>query len=285
MACHPERGEGPRAYAHYLTATLALRVDSPQGACYLCPPMAAAGLRLAPAMVLAQAAAASDVSLFAAFLRSGAMAKFVFGLLAVLSLVSWTIMIGKSVRLRRAAAHGRHFLEVFRGSQRFSEVNASAARLAASPLVPIFQAGYVEIDAQVKAAREGARTAEPLYRIKSLAAIERSLRRALGVEIHALARGNTFLATTAAASPFIGLFGTVWGIMVAFRDIGLSGSTSLVAVAPGIAEALVNTAAGLVVAIPALAGYNYFSHRLRDFRLESEDFILDFINLAERNFT
>ena len=94
-----------------------------------------------------------------------------------------------------------------------------------------------------------------------------------------------FLATTAAASPFIGLFGTVWGIMVAFRDIGVTGSTSLVAVAPGIAEALINTALGLGAAIPALMGYNFFANRLRELRSQMTDFILEFINLAERNFT
>ena len=94
-----------------------------------------------------------------------------------------------------------------------------------------------------------------------------------------------FLATTAAATPFIGLFGTVWGIMVAFGDIGLTGSTSLAVVAPGIAEALVNTAAGLAAAIPALVGYNYFGTRLRALRAEMEDFILEFMNLSERNFT
>ena len=89
----------------------------------------------------------------------------------------------------------------------------------------------------------------------------------------------------AAAGPFIGLFGTVWGIMVAFQDIGVTGSTSLVAVAPGIAEALINTALGLVAAIPALLAYNYFASRLRQFRAELDDFTLEFMNLAERNFT
>ncbi len=99
-----------------------------------------------------------------------------------------------------------------------------------------------------------------------------------------LSRGTGLLATTAAASPFIGLFGTVWGIMVAFQDIGASGSTSLVAVAPGIAEALVNTALGLGAAIPALMGYNYFANRIREFRTQMTDFTLEFLNLAERNF-
>jgi biopolymer transport protein TolQ len=222
------------------------------------------------------------------FLSTGPVGKGVFALLAVFSIVSWAIMLGKYFQLTRSARHTRQFLDIFRRSRKFSEVNAATSRHVASPLVGLFQAGYVEIDAQVKARREeesgGGGTASR-YRIKSLLGVERSLRRALAVELHLLARGTSFLATTAAASPFIGLFGTVWGIMVAFNDIGATGSTSIVAVAPGIAEALINTAAGLGAAIPALVGYNYFGTRLRGLRAEMDDFILEFMNLTERNFT
>lgn len=223
--------------------------------------------------------------IFELFLRGGAMGKFVFAVLLLLSLGSWAIMVGKYFQFRRARRQSREFLDVFRRSSRFGEVNREAESLTASPLVGLFQAGYVEIDSQVRSARQAEGSEAVLYRIKSLQSIERSLRRGLGVELQALGKGNSFLATTAAASPFIGLFGTVWGIMVAFRDIGVTGSTSLVAVAPGIAEALVNTAAGLAAAIPALMGYNYYIQGLRQFRAEMEDFILDFLNLAERNFT
>jgi biopolymer transport protein TolQ len=107
----------------------------------------------------------------------------------------------------------------------------------------------------------------------------------VSVELAGVARWTPFLATTAASTPFIGLFGTVWGIMVAFRDIGMTGSTSLVAVSPGIAEALINTAAGLAAAIPALIGYNYFAARIRGLRARMEDFVQEFLNMAERNFT
>ena len=219
------------------------------------------------------------------FLHAGPMAWIVAGVLVLLSLGSWAIMIGKYFHFRRAAHQSEEFLDQFRSSQRFSEVNAAAAKLPASPLVGIFQAGYVEIDAQVKAARQAGGDEPAGYRIRSLAGLERSLRRAVGAELALLSRKAGFLATTAAASPFIGLFGTVWGIMVAFQDIGVSGSTSLVAVAPGIAEALINTALGLGAAIPALMGYNFFSSRLRAFRHEMEDFVLEMVNLAERNFT
>ncbi len=239
---------------------------------------------LAP-LFIAQIPAETGPGMLELFLQTGAMAKFVLGVLAVLSIVSWSIMVGKWVQFRRATRHGQQFLDVFRRSQRFSEVNAATSRLHSSPLVGLFQAGYVEIDAQVKAASAGGGAGSGSYRIRSMEGLHRSLRRALGVERLVLSRGTGFLATTAAASPFIGLFGTVWGIMIAFRDIGLTGSTSLVTVAPGIAEALINTAAGLAAAIPALMGYNFFSHRIRQLAIEMEDFILEFLNLAERNFT
>jgi biopolymer transport protein TolQ len=188
--------------------------------------------------------------------------------------------------VRRAARQSREFLEAFHRSHRFSEVNALANRLRFSPLVGVFQAGYAEIDSQIKSAQEVETAGERRgYRITSLAALERTLERAAGVELRNVARWTPFLATTASASPFIGLFGTVWGIMVAFRDIGSTGSTSIVSVAPGIAEALINTAAGLGAAIPALVAYNYFAHSGRQLRARIEDFVMEFLNLAERNFT
>lgn len=218
------------------------------------------------------------------FLGGGLMGKFVLLVLAVFSLLSWAVMLAKAVQYRRADAQSERFVEIFRKSRRFSEVSAAAGRLGASPMVGIFQTGYAEIDSQIKAG-EGEPEGSKRYRIRSLPALERSLQRAVHVELQGFSRWTALLATTAAATPFIGLFGTVWGIMVAFRDIGLTGSTSLVVVAPGIAEALVNTAAGLAVAIPALIGYNYFANRLRRTRMKMEDFAMEFLNLSERNFT
>lgn len=239
-------------------------------------------------IALAQAGTPGARGLVDAFAEAGPVAKLILALLALLSLLSWAILIAKLVQLRRADAQSERFLEVFRRSSRFSEVNAQAGRLHASPLVGIFQAGYAEIDAQIKHARDlapGGGSEGQDYRITSLTALERSLARAVSVEVQAVSRWTPFLATTAASAPFIGLFGTVWGIMVAFSDIGASGSTSLVTVAPGIAEALVNTAAGLGAAIPALIGYNYFANRTRRLRARMDDFTLELMNLAERNFT
>jgi len=168
-------------------------------------------------------------------------------------------------------------------------VNTFAGELADTPLTTLFKAGYAELDAQVKANRadEAPSTSGGAGKllIKNISGIERALERAIGVEMSRLTRHMTFLATTAAACPFIGLFGTVWGIMQSFRAIGQTGSTSIAAVAPGISEALINTAAGLAAAIPALIFYNYFMGKVREQRAGMEDFSLEFINLAERNFT
>ncbi|MEE2776275.1 MAG: MotA/TolQ/ExbB proton channel family protein [Acidobacteriota bacterium] len=234
-------------------------------------------------LALMQAAPAEGQGLWDLFLQAGAVDKFVLFLLAAFSLVSWAIIISKALQYRKAGAQTEQFLDVFRTSNRFSEVNAAAGNHSASPVVGLFQAGYVEIDAQVKAAQSPEDSAA--YRIRSMGGVERTLRRALGVELQVLTRYNQFLATTAAAAPFIGLFGTVWGIMQAFSDIGVTGSTSITAVAPGIAGALINTAAGLAAAIPALIGYNSLSGRVRVMRTEMEDFVMEFMNLAERNFT
>jgi biopolymer transport protein TolQ len=220
--------------------------------------------------------------IFETFMLAGPMAKLVLAILAVFSIVSWAIIIAKALQLRRADAHSARFLEHFHRAKRFSEVSAVAGKLHASPLVGVFQSGYAEIDAQIKS--EGSVEGGG-YKIRSVTALERALQRAIHQELAELGRWSPFLATTAAATPFIGLFGTVWGIMVAFQDIGVTGSTSIVVVAPGIAEALVNTAAGLAAAIPALVGYNYFAARLRRLREKMEDFALEMLNLAERNFT
>jgi biopolymer transport protein TolQ len=230
--------------------------------------------------------AAPGQGLFDFFAESGPIAKAILGILAVFSLISWAVILGKAYQIRRASRQSREFLEAFHRSHRFSEVNALANRLRHSPLVGVFQAGYAEIDSQIKSGQESEPAAERrTYRITSLRALERTLERAAGIELRNVARWTPFLATTASASPFIGLFGTVWGIMVAFRDIGATGSTSIVSVAPGSAEALINTAAGLGAAIPALIGYNYFAHSNRQLRARIEDFVMEFLNLAERNFT
>ena len=231
-------------------------------------------------------------SLITFFRETGPLAKAVLGLLLFFSLVSWLIIFAKYIRLKRIQGQSRRFLDFFRKSKRFSEVNTISSQLTETPLTTLFKSGYAELDAQIKAARSDdpsgpatASTGSTRLVIKNISGIERALERAAGAEVSRLTRWLTFLATTASACPFIGLFGTVWGIMGAFNAIGVSGSTSIVAVAPGISEALINTAAGLAAAIPALVAYNYFMGQIRQMRATMDDFSLEFLNLAERNFT
>jgi biopolymer transport protein TolQ len=219
------------------------------------------------------------------FLNAGPTAKAVLVVLAFFSLVSWAIIIGKIWSFSRAGASSRAFLAHFRKSRKFADVLGICDKCEPSPLVGIFRAGYAELDQQVKDGREVAPADTGRLFVKSLASIERALERAAGVETTRLTRGLSFLATTASATPFIGLFGTVMGILISFSQIASKGSTSIVVVAPGIAEALINTAAGLVAAVPALIAYNNFNARVRAARSEMRDFALEFMNLAERHFT
>ena len=161
--------------------------------------------------------------------------------------------------------------------------------LGASPLVGLFQSGYTELTAQLRAQAppEAANPQGAAGRptLKSLTSVDRSLLRASGIEVNKLERRLPLLATTASVAPFIGLFGTVVGIMMAFQGIGQTGSTNLGVVAPGIADALVATAAGLVAAIPAVVAYNHLSNRVKLYASEMDDFAMEFLNIAERNFT
>ena len=225
--------------------------------------------------------------------HSNWLTKTVLLVLLLFSAVSWGIILSKTWQYRRAERNSSTFLQVFRKSTKFSEVQAICSSVMASPLVGIFQSGYAELNLQLRQARPDgdpqphlrpqAVTVRPT--LKSLDAVDRALLRATTVEVGKLERRVPFLATTASITPFIGLFGTVWGIMAAFQNIGAQGSTSLSVVAPGIAEALVATAGGLFAAVPAVYFYNHFTNRVRELAAEMDDFSLEFLNIAERNFT
>jgi biopolymer transport protein TolQ len=212
-------------------------------------------------------------------------------LLVFFSVASWAIILQKLWMFRVLDSETARFLEVFRSSSKFSEVQAVCQTLSTTPLVGVFQAGYAEMNAQFRVtSRAGSASINPggafaRPTLKSLDGVDRALIRAGTNEITKLEHRMTFLATTAGVTPFIGLFGTVVGIMIAFQRIGASGSTNLAIVAPGISEALVATAAGLFAAIPALVFYNHFTHRVKDLSATMDDFALEFLNIAERNFT
>ena len=191
---------------------------------------------------LAQSSTAFSGGPLGALSHTSGTAKAVLVVLVIFSLLSWAIIIYKGVALRRAYTHSQIFLQVFRKSSKFSEVNSVCLQLKASPLVGVFQAGYLEVNQQVRGGSQGATTPTARPTVKSLDSLSRALARAATVEATRLERRVSFLATTATVTPFIGLFGTVWGIMNAFEAIGQTGSANLAMVAPGISEALIATA-------------------------------------------
>ena len=227
--------------------------------------------------------------------NSSYVARGVLLILGALSIYSWSIILHKWWTFRRAERQSTNFLDVFRRSNKFSEVQAVCRSLEQSPLVGLFQAGYAELTAQLRQTPlapghlpNGVAhppEAPPRPTLRSLAAVDRSLMRASVVEVNKLERRIPVLATTASISPFVGLFGTVWGIMIAFLGISQTGSTNLSAVGPGIAEALITTAVGLATAVPAVMFYNHFSNRVKLIASEMDDFSMEFLNIAERNFT
>ncbi len=202
---------------------------------------------------------------------SGLVVQGVLLLLILVSVFSWAIIISKALQLRRVRKENEEFSDLFWETKNLSRLDDSSRRFAASPLVGIFLGGYRELSSLV---REGRAT-------EDLPTVSSAMQRA-GIEESArLERGVTFLATTASAAPFIGLFGTVWGIMNAFQGLAYAKSTTIQAVAPGISEALVATAVGLAAAIPAAVGFNYFTAAIRQIRQSMDSFKDEFLNVAK----
>jgi len=214
------------------------------------------------------------------FLRLILEASFIVQLVIIVlvffSIFSWAVIIFKRKTLKKASSHSVKFLSVFRRSRNLGDVNEAARKYQASPLASLFQSGFKELSYLTKANPPTSLTPARLERIN------RALVKAANKEVSKLESMMSFLATTGSVTPFIGLFGTVWGIMDSFQRIGIVRSASLVTVAPGIAEALIATAAGLFAAVPAVIAYNYYLHRIKDKITEMEDFTLEFLNIAER---
>jgi biopolymer transport protein TolQ len=212
--------------------------------------------------------------------NTGLVARIVLFLLLVFSVFSWAIIFHKHRSFKAARRDSREFLKIFRQSKKLSDIRASCKTLKASPLVEVFLAGYREIENQAVA---GENPGKP--RIRSLDSVHRALQIAASAELTRMEQSLSWLATTGSVTPFIGLFGTVWGIIDAFRGLGTAGTASLRSVAPGISEALVTTAAGLFAAIPAVVAYNQFVQRIKEFGALLDDFALEFLNMTERHFT
>ncbi|MEM9074576.1 MAG: protein TolQ [Myxococcota bacterium] len=217
-------------------------------------------------------------------LEASWVVQSVMVILILMALVCWFIMGAKLVRLAQASGRSRRFLDTFWGgdegpnwtTERLESLYAQVGGFEGSPIASVFRAGYVEL-ARVM----GAASATDLGDIEN---VERALRRTATTEMTAIEAMLPFLATTGATAPFIGLFGTVWGILVAFHNMGSLARASLDVVAPGIAEALIATAIGLLAAIPAVMAYNYFVRRIQVLESELQTFSNDYLNIVRRHF-
>ena len=205
--------------------------------------------------------------------QTGPVAKVVLLILLVFSLFSWAIIVAKWGRFRRARVQSGRFLRAFRKAMRLQDMAAVAEQFKPSPLVSVFEGAYVEYRRQV---------GNPTAMVKNPVAVERAAQIASSEELTRLERRLPWLATTGAVTPFIGLFGTVWGIIDAFHGLGTAGAATLRAVAPGISEALITTAAGLFAAIPAVIAYNQFGSTIREFGARMDDFTMELLNAVER---
>ncbi len=231
-------------------------------------------------MFLAIAVDNQGTNLWEVALHGGTVSKVVLLLLATFSIISWVIILQKVVLMGRSRRITEKFRADFRKTTDWRDLKQAGIAYKLSPLLGLFSAGYTEVTYQLKSSLGAGRAL-----IKSMEAVERSLQRSSVVEMGRMEHYLGILATIAAVSPFVGLFGTVWGIIDAFRGIGATGNASLATVAVPISEALVATAMGLVAAIPALMAYNFFQGQMKQWQTELDDFALEFISLSERNFT
>ena len=237
--------------------------------------------------LLLQAGGGDRLDIIPLILNASPVVKGVMGLLITMSVACWFVIGSKSIYLANAAHRSMRFQEMFWKTGRLDEIWRATEAASPSPVSEVFRAGYTELAKlqrrrQEQAAEPAGAGAEDF--LGDIESIQRALDRARTTAITEMESRVPLLGTTASAGPFIGLFGTVWGIMNSFRNIGAKGAANLATVAPGIAEALVATAIGLVAAIPAVMAYNYFSRRIRVISSEMETFSSDFLNIVRRRF-
>lgn len=216
----------------------------------------------------------STSNVIAMMMSAGPVVKAVLVVLLLFSMVSWAIVISKGIQLRRASRNSFDFLDNFWKSRSLAALYAEVGGYSNAPIAQMFKVGYQELGRVHKARLEQRAAMEN---------VQRALRRSGTAESTRMFKYLPFLATCGNATPFIGLFGTVWGIMDSFHQIGLAGSANLATVAPGISEALVATAVGLAAAIPAVIFFNYYSSWIREIESEMSNFSTDFVNILERD--
>jgi biopolymer transport protein TolQ len=210
--------------------------------------------------------------------QTGWVARIVLLILLGFSLFSWAIIFQKYRRFRAIEQQTHQFLQLFRAVERLPSPKSFGTATATSPLAAIYTAGYQELESQLASANPHG------GKLKSLNAVAVSMQLASAEQVRRLERYMPWLATTGSVTPFIGLFGTVWGVMDAFSGLGEAGAASLRAVAPGIAEALVATAAGLFTAIPAVIAYNHYLHHIRELAARMDNFMAEFLAAIEKTY-
>ena len=248
-------------------------------------PMLPSPLALAPAALgLPLAAAGESLDYLEIVRNSGPVGMTVLALLLGASAVCWAIIAKKWMQIRRAQDQSVKFLETFWQSKRLDAIYQAAESLTASPISQVFRAGYVELSKVTAQAKENGEAGGMHDELGGIENVERALKRAAASEVTHLEGQIPFLGTTASAAPFVGLFGTVWGIMRAFHEIYRMGNANLATVARPISEALIATAVGLFAAIPAVVAYNYFVSKIRILDSEMTNFSNDFLNIVRRHF-
>ncbi len=220
-----------------------------------------------------QSVDSQPISIVELILRASLTAKIVLLILLIFSLYSWAVTFNKFLSFKKAEAATTAFLESFRSRTKLSDVYLSAESSRTSPVARVFLAGYQEITSQLEAGQ-----------VRSIESIGRALQSATLDEVGEMEKSLSWLATTANASPFIGLFGTVVGIVIAFQGLSAASSSTIQSVAPGIAEALIATAAGIAAAVPAAIFYNYFLNKLKRLTANMDRFSMEVLNLIERNY-
>ncbi|MGH7987022.1 MAG: protein TolQ [Candidatus Binataceae bacterium] len=218
-------------------------------------------------------------------LGTGPVVQVVIWILVAFSVGSWGIILYKLVEISGARRESERFTSIFWESKNLAAIHSASVGLKRSPVSQVFRAGYQELLHLTRAKRQAV-GAEGGFStdLGGIENVTRAMKRQANVELTKLERGITFLATTGSTCPFIGLFGTVWGIMTAFMGLSAAHTSNIQAVAPGIAEALITTAIGLVAAIPAAMFYNFLTARVRELATEMENFTAEFLNIAERHF-
>ncbi len=213
--------------------------------------------------------------------QTGWVARVVLGILLILSVFSWAIIFQKSSQFGRIEPQTKKFLKMFRAGRGLPDPSTLRAGAGGTPLVVVYQAGYRELEAQLGGATARGNPSAGGAKPKNANAVGVEMQVAASEEVRRLEKGMSWLATTGSVSPFIGLFGTVWGVMDAFAGLGDAGTASLRAVAPGIAEALITTAAGLFAAIPAVIAYNHYLSGIRALATRMDGFAAEFVAKIE----